>query len=484
MYIFPFIVVFTSTLYAPSDSDIGWHLKYGEYFFKHFSILRENTFSAQMPGYPWVNSSWATDLVTYALFHQFGFFGISILGALVITATFYFFSKAAHLTFWEKAILFPVILYLEGPFFEVSFRGQLITLLAISILYFTLSQFEKGKRRVLWYAVPLFTLWSNFHGQFILGLGLFFLWTVFYLFQKWKSMTIQKERQEVYSEGKYLFFILFASFWATLIHPFGIGIYEEALRHFNNPLQKYIIEWLPLDLFSPLWWNLVFWEGLLLVTIWLLHRLKKSLSNLHYSGPALILLFLSFTVRRYFWSTIFVSIPVVRLFISRLEPKQKTVSFVLAGIVLFSTYVYTVFVKAPMQNIWRMDWDRYCYHYVGCSPKAAEFLQKQKLPGKLMTFYNWGGWLISRYPDIKPSIDGRMHLWRDKNGYSAFAEYYFIEQNIEDVDASSYDVVFMTPNKPVHRRLLELVKEKKWKIVYQDEFASIFSRIEKNGKVE
>src|SRR3989344_6933744 len=83
--------IFFSSLFHPSDPDLGWYLKYGQYFFDKHEILRENIFSSQMAGLSWVNHSWGTDLISYLTFDSFGFLGLSILGALIITATFYFF---------------------------------------------------------------------------------------------------------------------------------------------------------------------------------------------------------------------------------------------------------------------------------------------------------------------------------------------------------------------------------------------------------
>src|SRR3990167_9331643 len=92
----PFIFVFISTLYQPIDPDLGWHLKYGEYFFEKGSLLKENTFSTEMPDFRWPNVSWGTDLITYFTFHHFGFLGLTVLSALIVTLTFFFFSKLAN----------------------------------------------------------------------------------------------------------------------------------------------------------------------------------------------------------------------------------------------------------------------------------------------------------------------------------------------------------------------------------------------------
>src|SRR3989344_962853 len=91
---FPFLIVFISSLYVPYDSDLGWHLKYGEYFFKTGHILRDNTFSTLMPEFKWVNHSWGTDIISYAFYKPFGLWGLSILGALIITLTFFIYGKA------------------------------------------------------------------------------------------------------------------------------------------------------------------------------------------------------------------------------------------------------------------------------------------------------------------------------------------------------------------------------------------------------
>src|SRR3989344_8587843 len=180
--LFPFFVVFMASLFHPYDPDLGWHLKYGEYFFHPPAgagrILRENIFSTEMPNYHWVNSSWLTDIISFATFDTFGFLGLSILGALTITATFYFFARSARLDLFEKALIFPFLLYFLSPLNSVSFRGQLLSLLFLGILTYILTKvqtrFETDRQtgfvRLVYLLPPLFAFWSNTHGQFILGL--------------------------------------------------------------------------------------------------------------------------------------------------------------------------------------------------------------------------------------------------------------------------------------------------------------------------
>ena len=41
------------------------------------------------------------------------------------------------------------------------------------------------------------------------------------------------------------------------------------------------------------------------------------------------------------------------------------------------------------------------------------------------------------------------HLWKDEKGYSAFMEYYPLEQNWKDIDKTDYDIVYVTSDKPI-----------------------------------
>ncbi len=473
--LFPLAVVFVGSLFNPADSDLGWHLRYGEYFFRHHAILTRNLFSSEMVNYDWVNHSWGTDIITYFTYHHFGFFGLSVLGALVVVATMYFFSKAAKLNFWQQAVLFPILLYLEEPLTIISFRSQLMTLGFIGLVYFFISKFEEKKYKWLFGVVPMFLVWSNLHGEFILGLGVFAGWIGIYTLRLLYDKYIKKLETD-FREWRILTTSFLLSFAATFINPFTWRVYQEAMHHFDNPLQKYIVEWTPFDTGSTLWWRLVYW-GILLALSLIIIAKKKQLKRLFpYISLMLLLFVFSFWMRRYTWPMFLVSIPVVAVFVKAIEPPNKKISAIFATFLLAAYYFYSIFIHNQSALLRSMSWDFYCKIYIFCSPKSAQYLVEHKPAGKMLTFYNWGGWLIWNYPDIKPSMDGRMPFWKDDHGYSAFAHYYPLEQNMANVDASEYDEIYIPPTKPIYKQMLKLVDEGRWKIVYQDIYAGIFVR--------
>jgi hypothetical protein len=124
-----------------------------------------------------------------------------------------------------------------------------------------------------------------------------------------------------------------------------------------------------------------------------------------------------------------------------------------------------------------MSWDVYCARFVGCSSRSAALLSRLHVSGKVYTLYDWGGWLIWNYPEVKPSVDGRMTVWRDSHGYSAFERQYAFEVGWLSIDDSEYDVVYVSPRKPNFQRMAALVAQGRWAIAYADERSAIFVRV-------
>src|SRR3989344_6528223 len=510
----PYSTIFFSSLFHPADPDLGWYLKYGEYFFKKHEILRENIFSSQMANFSWVNHSWGTDLISYLTFDSFGFLGLSILGALVITATFYFFAKAARLDNFEKALIFLFILYFLSSMNSVSFRGQLLSLMFLGILTYILTittsrHSREGENQILnqveddrpgligrlepIYLLPLlFVLWSNIHGQFILGLIIFALWIASNSLPR--SLLCKDKMISTFKENASLIVIFFISALAVLINPFGIGVYQESIKHFNNPLSKNIIEWVGTQTLSTLWWHQVLVGIAMFFGLIYLVASQKFRNYLPQIIITSLLYLISFSVRRFAWPMYYFSISLLKPLAAYFKPQSRKYQQVSAA-VIFILYILGMFlIDNPIKRIQNMSWLSYCQKYIHCSDTALDYLtvfdpeglrpewanQLTTPPageaGNLLTYYGWGGYMIWQYPQVKPSIDGRMTLWRDESNYSAFADYYAYEQNTSDIENSAYDTVLMYNQKPLYNRLNQLVNQGKWQKVYEDKFAGVFVR--------
>jgi len=453
----PYLIVFIGSLFHPRDPDLGWHLRYGEYFFTHGQILRENTFSELMPDFLWVNSSWVTDLISFALYQWGGFLGLALASSLIITLTAFLFSRWAKLSLWDEIFLFPLLLFFIEPLISVSFRGQLLSLLFLGILFYLLS------RRLLLLIPLLFVLWANVHGQFFMGLVLFGLWI-------FVTMLVKRT-----IDGP-LVITLFGSALAALVNPFGIGIYEEALIHIGNPDLALVAEYLPIDERSNIWRNHTLLTGIMILGGTYLVFTDRW-RELRPEVAILLLLYgLSFWVRRYAWPFYWFAFILMSPISAQLTPPSQKSRSVAAGIIGLVVLSIVVMSKIPFSQISSMSWGNYC-NLARCSPKAAEMLVSLYRGEKLFTTYDFGGWFIWNYRDVKPTIDGRMHLWRDKSGFRVISYYWPIEQNLEDINKTDYNLAFVSVNKAVSDRLEELEEEGSWERLYRDDIAAIYRKI-------
>ncbi len=474
--IMPLVVVFTLSLAHPLDPDLGWHLKYGEYITQHHALPQGNTFSAEMPGYPYINHAWGSDVMLYAVFQAFGFPGVILLSATIMTLTFACFSRAARLSFWEEAILFPPMLYLLNPIIEQSFRSQLISLLGLGLLFRLLERAEKRSLSSLPLAVPLFLLWANLHGQFIVGLGLYACWSGTYLLRirgaagRGRPMAFpRRELLRVLAVG-------LAATLATLVTPHGLAIYGEIAHHAGTNLQQYVNEWQPINLEARLWWPYLLWGVILAANALLLYRQRQLLAKAHYLLPTIILVVATWHQRRHFWPLVLISMPIAAPWITRLRPQRPAMARAIALALLLGAYVYGGAIHLPKQHLFAFDWHLYCRH-LGCTSQSADFLQGHLAGQRLLTDYDYGGWLIWNYPAIKPTIDGRMPFWRDDTGYSAYEQYLSLENGTTDIEESPYTMVYWSTKKEtLFNRLSQLAAEGKWRLAYADPFASVFVR--------
>jgi hypothetical protein len=470
----PYIFVFVASLYLPSDPDLGWHLKYGEYFFEHGQILRENIYSTMMAGYNWPNGSWGTDIITYAIYNAGGFLALTLAGAAIVTATFFFFSKAAKLTLLEEALFFPLLVYLQGPLNSYSFRGQLVSMLLLGVLFFILSKY-KASSKILWSVPVLFFFWVNLQTESFLGLAVFVLWAILVM-----GKSYLKEKKFFTKENRLLLKVLIASYLVTFLNPFGWGIHQAALAHIGDPALKKIVEYIPFDKFTQRWWNQVGALIILLVAGIFLFYKKKLREYFPVLMLPLVLLLLSFDIRRYAWPAFYVALPFLHVLWQIIEKYVRKYAFYGAYIIVLISIGWVIYQKMPFNQFAQMTWRYYCeINRLLCSPDSAQFLIDNKLTKNVFSIYDWGGYLIWNYPEIKPTIDGRMHMWKAKNGYRPYDEYDAYMHATKKIDESPYDVVYFRMDETValYTELKELSRKNKWRLIYNDGWAGIAIRV-------
>jgi hypothetical protein len=190
-------VIFTMSL-NPSreslrDPDIWWHLADARQLATthHFIWTEPNSFT--VGGKPWVDPEWLSELPYWFSYQALHLRGIYSMEWLVLCANLVFLywrgnrlSGHAGAAWWAAALAFLLVSVNTGP------RTIAIAYLAMSSELTILETADRGNTRPLWLLPPLFAVWINLHGSWLIGLALFVLYIVCGSFNFTKGAIDQK----------------------------------------------------------------------------------------------------------------------------------------------------------------------------------------------------------------------------------------------------------------------------------------------------
>ena len=165
------IFVFDSGSIA--DPDIWWHLRNAEVWVQTHSVVHRDFYSFTATGSRWINEAWLSELPYYFGWRWLGVRGlyfvmlveieIILLGVFGLAYLRCKNVKAAFLASWIAVWLATVSF---GP------RTLLAGWICLVAELYILTLFKQGTDRA-WLLPPLFALWVNLHGSWLIGMVLF-----------------------------------------------------------------------------------------------------------------------------------------------------------------------------------------------------------------------------------------------------------------------------------------------------------------------
>lgn len=470
------MLLFVLALRFPSDPDMGWHLRNGADLLKSFNFSGGDAYSWTMAGYPWVPHEWLTDILMTVINNSFGLWGLVIVFTTLIAYLFYFAAGIFKTNKITQAII--AIIALSVSYNIIGIRPQMITLLGVAIvLYILFKTRETGSDRLIKLLPLLFFLWVNLHG----GFGIAFVIIATFLFAEFIKIILlgkAKAKEKILSVKQIKKIGLFTgiSFLATLINPSGWKVYLEIYQTFSDrEILNSISEWLSVSLYSPASYNFAILSLIILVLLFI-NKWKVDITKLIL---AIVIFYFSTGSWRHVPLFAIVAIPLL----------AEQVSYVIGGeLKAFSKYIFMPVVVLVMVFI--MGGNYYANYSAGLSDEAiyaslgrypygaVEYMKANDVGNKLLNEYNWGGYLIWKYPQEKVFIDGRMAIWK-WNDIEIFKETKIVlgehRQNVlEGLDKWGIDHILTTPTHPI-RTILK--KEENWYRAYVDDLAIVWVKI-------
>jgi hypothetical protein len=364
-----------------TDSDTYWQLATGRWMLAHRALLHEDIFSSTVAGTKFGIGEWLGQLALAGAYEIAGWAGLAVLRALCLAVGAFFLAQLARrgtppwiaLPLLVAALLVSKITWSDRP---LLFTLALFPLL-LAFLY-PLAADPAASRR-LYLLPPLFLLWANLHGGYLLGLIVLGVFAA-------QGLIAHGRR------GVTLAIAAAASAAATFLNPVPLALVGSAREDVLHP-PRFLVEFLPPDVLTP--------PGALFALFAIAVILSAMLRGGTLIEAMLLvpLLYLGMTAQRHMQFFCFAALPSLGPRLPSLVPPalrppplpaavRVPTALVLLGAALGSVLLAP---RAPDDRGY---------------PSGALALLRQN-SGILLNEYDWGGYLIFRVPERPVFIDGR-----------------------------------------------------------------------------
>jgi hypothetical protein len=396
--------IFVSVREFTVDGDLWWHIKVGRTILATHQWPTKDVYSFTAHGMPWMAYEWVGEVLLAAVQRAWGLRGLLALnlalGAAVVLALYALAtlrsgnSKSAFLAC-------GIVLYFTVVFFTL--RPQMLAYVFLVLTLIILERFRQGRSGPLWLLPPLFLLWVNTHGTFVVGLFAVGVYTLSGLFE-FRSNGLESRRwtaaQRLQLESAFL-----ASLVALTVTPYGpkLAAFPVDMAFSHPTISTSIVEWLPMPFNSPpgkLLLALLVGFALAQVSLgltWQLAEFTLFLCGLVAAclHARLVLIFVPFCT------------PLLAVILSRWVPPyepEKDKLAINAVVIMAIVFGITLFFPSRKQLESRVaeQWP----------VKAVQYLQQHPPPLPMFNAYAYGGYLIYALDGrIKVFIDGRTDLY-------------------------------------------------------------------------
>ena len=398
------------------DPDIWWHLKTGEWITQHRAVPRADPFSYTRAGQPWIAHEWLSELMIYGLYRMAGPGGLIVAFAVIHCAAFFLlYLRCADNRFVSGAIT------LWGALATATLWGvrpQMISLLLASLWLLILERSERNQK-LLWWTLPILTLWVNLHAGFALGLVILSLFLLGELFEKMlaPSFSISNARLRALSGTLFLNLLL------VPLNPNGTKMFWYPLATLRSKaMQSSIDEWASPNFHRGDQWPFLLLLLATLVTLaWSRTRVRPRdvllLSISAFAGLS------SVRMTPFF---VLVTVPILsRSLGCGLGRERSSIHQRPAGVTVLNGVLLLAmagFVSLHLAQLIQRQPQAEAAHYpVG----AVAYLSAHPTAGPVFNHYDWGGYLIFKlYPATRVFIDGRADLYGDHLMAQRAASYY------------------------------------------------------------
>jgi hypothetical protein len=438
-----------------ADPDIWWHLRNAEVLVKTHAVVHQDFYSFTATGSRWINESWLGELPYYFGWKWLGIRGIYLVMLLeveLILIGVYGLAylscrnvKAAFLTGWLALWLATVSF---GP------RTLLAGWMCMVAELFILTQFKAGKDWA-WLLPPLFVLWVNLHGTWLIGMVLFGMFCAAGLLQgSWGRV---EARRWTPTQMRKLVLVGSLSVAGLFLNPYT---YHSVLYPFDMAFRQklnvnHVDEWMSLD-FHSVRGKILF--AMLAATI-VLALVRKRRWMLDEVAFVLLGFYAAMTYSRFLFLAAIVLTPILAKELDFFPPYRAENDKTWLNAVLIVGILAACVWRFPSRDFLMRETVR------DYPVKALSYLKAFHPQGRVFNEFLWGGYLIWNVRDIPVFIDSRIDIYEYKGVFADYLDAMGLKNTLEILDKYHIRYVLYKRESPVAYLLMH---NSGWKTRYQD----------------
>jgi len=463
------VVVFALARSGMNDPDIWWHMRNAEYLLTQHQFPRFDMFSFTVAGAPWINHEWLSEIPYYLAWRAGGIVGVKSVSLVVIMAIFlcllYLCNKVSR-NFKASVAACSACIFIATVNFGP--RTILFGYLYMLVLLIILERFRRMGRAPLWAIPPLFCLWVNTHGSWLLGLIIFSV-TIAGGFIQGQWGCITSERWSFTQFGK-LALTWLASVAALFVNPFGWRLvfypFDLAFRQKLNI--AHVAEWVSVD-FHQLRGKIVLGFVIFLLVSVLVRRRPWTLTEL------LLLLFglySGLTYTRFLFLFGILAAPVIAKMLDFFPPYRRELDTPIVNAVVVCGLIVGMIYFWPTARALQKTVD------VEYPTEAIPYLQAHPPAGPMLNFYLWGGYLGWRDNNLKVFVDSRVDIFEYAGVLKDYLDVLQAQKAAPILEKYKIQYVLFPKNEPL---TFMLEHDPQWTVRYSDPLTVLLERTDKKN---
>lgn len=457
------------------DPDLWGHVLYGMEHLSSGALSRVDPYSYTAYGAPWINHEWLCELLFALCWKTCGSSGLWAIRLLLIGATLGIVLKLITESvkgIWSGLLVYAFCWYEMTRGFAI--RPQLFTFFFFSVSLFLIYRIYLQRTWSPWCMfafVPLMGVWANLHGGFLVGIGLLIWLSICVLLEFLRSRMTRR-----------IFILIFSgvllSSVATLINPYGTGLWKWLYRSLLVSRSTEITEWAPMASFYTQWAIIPFYATVALMIILLIASRRKR--DLFEWGLLLSLSMAALINNRHGILFCLAAAVILPKYLESLFPKLAVPrgfgrTFMNAVMVVSSLYALGVhFVPGHRPSTMLVETSKHPYN-------AFKFIHDNGLRGNMVVWFDWAQSAIWYLHDTcKVAFDGRFRTVYSKEVEDDYLHFHNLDSQWTNIiERYKTQIILMPENWPGVKALDEISD---WQLVYRSSAIDISNDLHREGE--